>query len=64
MRIKEHRMALLLAIALAGVSCERKPTAAASDTDAAKLRPEVAAAQKIASPTPLPDATVRSTPAP
>ena len=63
MKIKQ-RMALLFAIALMGVSCDRKPRATASDMDVAKLRPEVAAAGKGASPTPFPSATVSSTPAP
>ena len=60
----ERQIVLLVAAALVGVSCERKPAADASGTDAAKLRPEVAAAQKSASPTPFPHATITSTPAP
>jgi hypothetical protein len=63
MRIKQQ-LALLFTVALTGASCDRKPTAGASDTDAAKLRPELATAQKSASPTPVPQATVNPTPAP
>jgi hypothetical protein len=61
---RKRQIAFLVAIGLTGVSCDRKPTAAPPDTDAAKLRPEVAAAQKSASPTPFPQATVSATPAP
>lgn len=44
---------LLLAIAFMGSGCEKKPSSATESTDAAKLRPEVAAAQGKPSPTPL-----------
>jgi hypothetical protein len=47
---------VILFIAMVGVvvSCDRKPKAADAATDDAKLRPELAAARKTASPTPMP----------
>jgi hypothetical protein len=59
------RFILLLAVVAAGASCEKRPQAADSGTDDAKLRPELAAARKSASPTPMPNETKTSpTPAP
>jgi hypothetical protein len=56
---------LILAIAVAGVSCDRRPQPADSGTDDAKLRPEVAAAKQGASPTPIPGETgANPTPSP
>jgi len=58
------RLILLLAIVAAGASCDKKP-AADSGTDDAKLRPELAAARKNASPTPMPnEAKTSPTPTP
>ena len=57
------RFILLLAIVAAGASCEKKPQAADSGTDDAKLRPELAAARKNASPTPMPN-EVKPSPTP
>lgn len=55
----------MVAIAVTGASCEKKPKAADSSTDDAKLRPELAAARKGASPTPMPDeAQTSPTPTP
>jgi len=48
------RVMLFIAMAGAIVSCDRKPKAADASTDDAKLRPELAAARKSASPTPMP----------
>lgn len=59
------RLMLIVALVATGVACDRKPPAADSGTDDAKLRPELAAARKGASPTPMPDAAKASpTPAP
>jgi hypothetical protein len=57
-------MLYLLAIALSVVSCEKR-TQSGSGTDDAKLRPEVAAATKNASPTPgLGDPSPKTAPSP
>jgi hypothetical protein len=59
------RFILLLAIAAAGASCEKRPQAADSGTDDGKLRPEVAVARQNASPTPMPnEAKASPTPTP
>jgi hypothetical protein len=59
------RLIFVVAIALAGVSCDKKPKAADSGTDDAKLRPELAVARKGASPTPMPnEAKTSPTPTP
>jgi hypothetical protein len=58
------RLIFVVAIAATAVSCEKKP-AAADSTDDAKLRPELAAARKGASPTPaLDEARTNPTPTP
>jgi len=58
------RLILFLALVAAGASCEKKPQSADS-TDDAKLRPELAAARKNASPTPMPnEAKPSATPTP
>jgi hypothetical protein len=54
----------LLAIALIAVSCEKRAQSD-SETNDGKLRPEVAAATKNASPTPgLGDLSTKATPSP
>ena len=59
------RLILMLALAAAGVSCEKRPQAADSATDDAKLRPEAALVQQGASPSPtFGDAGVSPTPSP
>jgi hypothetical protein len=59
------RLILVLVIATAAVSCERKPQPVNSGTDDAKLRPELAASRKAASPTPtLDEVRVSPTPTP
>jgi hypothetical protein len=45
-------MMLVAAIAVNGVSCEKRPQPVDSGTDDAKLRPEVAVASKGRSPSP------------
>lgn len=57
------RLILVAAIAATVLSCEKKPQATDSGTDDAKLRPELAAARKTASPTPTLD-EVRTSPTP
>ena len=63
--MKTHRLVLCLpAIALLGVSCQKR-TALDSGANDAKLRPEVAAASKAASATPgLGDADIKPAPSP
>jgi hypothetical protein len=57
-------MLCLLAIALIAVSCKKR-TQSDSGTDDGKLRPEVAAATKNASPTPgLGDPSTKAAPSP
>jgi len=59
------RLLLMAALVATGVSCDRKPPAADSGTDDAKLRPEMAVARQGASPTPMPDeAKASPTPTP
>lgn len=58
-------LVFVVTIAVAGASCDKKPKAADSSTDDAKLRPELAAPRKGASPTPMPnEAKTSPTPTP